>query len=164
MEETPKKQIFQVVCVVSNLDETLGNWRRLVDFNETSIKMVGDREQVRCLYHGHQIHCPIRAVRFDLGGIDMKLVEPLNKAGGDPYSDSLLAHGQGFHHLGIYVENQPALLEQYQQAGRTPVYEEFSQDGHYQMFDFTEELGFCMTPWDHMIGPCAPRDPLGATI
>ena len=107
MEETPKKQIFQVVCVVSNLDETLGNWRRLVDFNETSIKMVGDREQVHCLYHGQQIQCPIRAVRFDLGGIEMKLVEPLNKTGGDPYSDSLLAHGQGFHHLGIYVENQP---------------------------------------------------------
>lgn len=164
MEETPKKQIFQVVCVVHDLDETLNNWKRLVEFNETSIKPEADREQVRCLYHGRQIPCPIRAVRFDLGGIDLKLVEPLNKAGGDPYSDSLLTHGQGFHHLGIYVEDQPGLLEKYRKAGHAPVYEEFSQDGHWQMFDFTEELGFRMIPWDHMVGPRAPRDDRGATI
>lgn len=153
-----KTVIFQITCVVRNLEETLNNWKRLVDFKESSIKDIStETSKARCLYHGQAVQVPVKAVRFDLGGIDLKLVEPLNKQGGDPYSDSLLAHGQGFHHLGIYAEDVSGLLSRCWMV-KAPVYEEFSESGHYQMFDFSEDIGFAFTPWDHMIGPCAPRD------
>lgn len=155
-----EKQIFQVVCVVRNLERTLSNWKRLVDFNQNSLKDAS-REN-RCIYRGQEVCVPVKAVRFDLGGIDMKLVEPLNEQG-DPYSDCLRTRGQGFHHLGIYTDDQSDMLERCRKI-QLPIYEEFTEDGHYQMFDLAESVGFAFIPWDHMTGPCAPRDPQGRTI
>ena len=158
-----EKQIFQVVCVVRNLEETLANWKRLVEFREDSIKDVSqETSKARCLYRGQEIRVPVKAARFDFGGIDLKLVEPLNQEG-DPYSDSLRAHGQGFHHLGIYTENAAALTARCEGAS-SPVYEEISENGRYLLFDFTNEMGFAFTPWDHMTGPCGPRDSQGHTV
>lgn len=159
-----EKQIFQVVCVVNDLDATLANWKRLVEFREDSIKDVSDEaELARCIYRGQEIQMPIKAVRFDFGGVDLKLVEPLNKQGGDPYSDSLKAHGQGFHHLGIWAEHPDDIVARCAGVAE-PIYEEVSEKGCYQLFDFTEKMGFSFTMWDHMVGPCGPRNAEGRTI
>ena len=87
MEKDRCKQIFQVVCVVHDLDTALANWKRLVDFRQSSIKDIS----VDCtgMYHSRRIQFRMKAVRFDLGGIDMKLVEPVDKDGCDPYADIL---------------------------------------------------------------------------
>ena len=79
MEKDRCKQIFQVVCVVHDLDTALANWKRLVDFRQSSIKDIS----VDCtgMYHSRRIQFRMKAVRFDLGGIDMKLVEPVDKEG-----------------------------------------------------------------------------------
>ncbi len=158
-----KKQIFQVVCVVWSLEETLANWKHLVEFREDSIKDVSqETSKARCLYHGQEIQVPVRAVRFDFGGVDLKLVEPLSQQG-DPYSDSLRAHGQGFHHLEIYAEDAAALSARCESV-KLPIYEEISENGRYLLFDFTDEMGFAFTPRDHMTGPCGPRDLQGRTV
>ena len=84
MEKDRCKQIFQVVCVVHDLDTALANWKRLVDFRQSSIKDIS----VDCtgMYQSRRIQFRMKAVRFDLGGIDMKLVEPVDKDGCDPLS------------------------------------------------------------------------------
>ena len=122
MEKDRCKQIFQVVCVVHDLDTALANWKRLVDFRQSSIKDIS----VDCtgMYQSRRIQFRMKAVRFDLGGIDMKLVEPVDKDGCDPYADILRTKGQGFHHLGIYTEDLPDLLGQFAASGNAPVYEE----------------------------------------
>lgn len=158
------KQIFQVVCVVHDLDQTLENWKNMVEFDTSSIKLSTTPADAVCTYRGRQIQCPIRYARFDFGGVDMKLVEPLNKSGGDPYSDCLLEKGQGFHHLGLYTEAYDALLEQYSALGLHPVYEEASGQVHYLLYDFTAQTGMAVAPWAEMTGPCGPRDPAGKTL
>lgn len=158
------KQIFQVVCVVSDLEETLGNWRRLVEFNQASIKLGKTGEGAKCLYKGEEIQCPARYARFDLGGVDLKLVEPLHKEGGDPYSDCLLQKGQGFHHVGIYTEAYEEFLERYQQMNLKPSYEEIAGETHYRLYDLEERIGMSIAPWIHMTGPCGGRDEQGRTL
>ena len=76
MEKERCRQIFQVVCVVHDLDATLANWKRLVDFRQSSIKDVS--ADCAGTYQGRQSQFRVKAVRFDLGGIDMNLVEPLD--------------------------------------------------------------------------------------
>lgn len=135
------KQIFQMVMVVNDLDETIENWKRFVEFDEASIKL-------GTMAKG-------KYAAFDLGGVEMKLVEPLNKEGGDPYSDSLLKSGPGIHHIGFCTEDYDGLLEKYSAAGQKPVLEEVCGDKRYVLFDFTEQTGLKIAPWDHMEGPCA---------
>lgn len=147
------KQIFQVTMVVENLDETLENWKRLVEFDTASIKTGETPPDARCVYRGRAVQCPVKYAVFDLGGVEMKLVEPLNGVG--PYADSLKKGGPGIHHLGFYTEDYGELLERCQTRGELPVYEETSGGRHYALYDFTAGTGMIVAPWDHMEGPCA---------
>lgn len=157
------KQIFQVVCVVHDLDKTLETWKNMVEFDESSIKLGMTPADAVCVYRGKQIQCPVRYARFDFGGIDLKLVEPLNKDGGDPYSDCLKEKGQGFHHLGLCTEEYDALLDHYAKLGFQPVYEETAGNKHQLLYDFTSEIGMTVAPWAKMVGPCGPRNADGKT-
>lgn len=157
-----KKQIFQIVCVVDDLDKTLANWKRLVEFDTASIKLGSRGRDDKSLYRGKEISCPIRFARFDLGGVDIKIVEPANKSG-DPYSDCLREKGQGFHHIGLYAESQDALLEKYKMLQLAPVFEERDACGQYQLFDFDKRIGLSIALSGSMVGPCGERDAAGKT-
>lgn len=148
-------QIFQVVCVVRNVEEILENWKRMVAFDVSSIETGTSDDSACCIYQGSQIKCAAKWACFDLGGIQMKLVEPLNKEGGDPYSDKLKKSGQGFHHIGFYAEDYPALMAMYEAKGLSPVYEEMAAGRSYKLYDFEEQIGMSAVPWDSMTGPCA---------
>lgn len=147
------KQIFQVVMVVENLDETLENWKRLVEFDTASIRTGATPPDAECVYRGRAVQCPVKYAVFDLGGVEMKLVEPLSEEG--PYFDSLKKGGPGIHHLGFYTEDLGGLTERWQARGERPVYEETGAGGYYALYDFTAGTGIMAAPWDHMEGPCA---------
>lgn len=156
-------QIFQVVCVVSDLEQTLDNWKQLVEFDESSIKRENQDPGRRCFYRGQEIDCPLRSARFDLGGVDVKLVQPLNDSG-DPYSDCLREKGPGFHHLGIYVPDRAAREAAWQAQGMRPVYEEMGPDGCWALYDFDGVTGMPAVLRDAMTGPLGPRDSRGKTL
>ncbi len=149
------KQIFQIVMVVENVDRTIENWKRMVEFDEASIEVAETSPTMKCRYKGEEISCPTRYATFDLGGVQMKVVEPLNKQAGNPYSDALIQSGPGIHHIGFCAEDYDALLQKYKDGGKTPVYEEINGGNHYLLYDFSEKTGFQVAPWNHMEGPCA---------
>lgn len=53
------EQIFQVVCVVHDLDQTLNNWKEMVEFDQSSMKLGTTAEGAVCIYHGKEfpVHC-----------------------------------------------------------------------------------------------------------
>ena len=157
MAETKEwmKQIFQIVMVVENLEETLENWKRMVEFDEASIALGETDATAKCIYKGEEIQCPVKYATFDLGGVEMKLVQPMQKEGGDPYSDSLKQSGPGIHHIGFCSDDYNGLLEAYAKKGKTPVYEEICGDEHYRLYDFSDATGLKIAPWESMTGPCA---------
>ena len=149
------KQIFQIVMVVESVDETIANWKRMVEFDEASIEIAETASEKKCIYKGKEISCPTRYATFDLGGVQMKLVEPVQKEAGNPYSDALLQSGPGIHHVGFVSDNYDELIKKYNDDGKTPIYEEICGDEHYRLYDFTAKTGFMVAPWTHMEGPCA---------
>lgn len=149
------KQIFQIVMVVESVDETIANWKRMVEFDEASIEIAETASEKKCIYKGKEISCPTRYATFDLGGVQMKLVEPLQKEAGNPYSDTLIQSGPGIHHIGFAAEDYGALLQKYKDVGKAPIYEEIDGNERYLLYDFSDKTGFKVAPWAYMEGPCA---------
>lgn len=149
------KQIFKIVCVVENLDEVICNWKRMVVFDQSSIKTYVTGKDVEHIYKGKEIFFAYKYVDFDMGGIEMRLIEPLDKTGGDPYSDALIEKGPGFHHLGVYTDDINAMTEKYNKVGIKPVYTENMGSSGYSIYDFEQTTGLCIAPFDEMTGPCA---------
>lgn len=164
MADGRRSQIFQIVCVVRDLEETLNNWKKYVEFHQESIKITSTEDApIPCRYRGEEISLRIRQARFDLGGIDMKLVQPL-ASGGDPYSDVLAERGQGFHHISICVPDKAEMERTIRAWGEEPICEQSVHGVTYLTFDLRERMGLMFEPWDHMIGPLGPRDKSGRTV
>ncbi|WP_295753395.1 VOC family protein [uncultured Oscillibacter sp.] len=144
------REIFQVVCVVEDLEKTLENWKRLVEFDQSSIHLsedagtgrLGERTASRC-------------ARFDLGGVQIRLVEPLDKGGPDPYAAALRRSGPGFHHLGLSVRSRDELTERYEAMGLFPIFKEETEAGPAPLYELDSRLGMSFVPWDRAFGPCA---------
>ncbi|MFR8478942.1 MAG: VOC family protein [Anaerovoracaceae bacterium] len=159
MEKQQIKQIFRVVCVVENLSETLENWKRMVRFDLGSIKMGKSDESDKHIYQGKEASCSYEYADFDLGGVEIRLVEPKHKKGGDPYSDALAKKGQGFHHLSVCVEDREALIKKYEELGIEPISKEESKNGDvYMIYDFEQDAGLSISLCDKMTGPCAREE------
>ncbi len=135
------RQIFQLVCVVDNVSETLENWKRDVEFDQNSISC--------------GISDVAKYAEFDFGGVDMKLVEPLNKDGDDIYAKTLREKGQGFHHVGICSDDYEGMLKHFEALGFKPVYEETVDDINVKIFNFENEIGMSVGAYENMFGPCA---------
>lgn len=101
MERQQIKQIFGIVCVVEDLKEATENWRTMVEFDPGSVRTGKSAENVKHIYRGKEIMCRYKYMDFDMGGVRVRLIEPENKSGGDPYSDALSKRGPGFHHLSL---------------------------------------------------------------
>ena len=105
------------------------------------------------------------------------LLYDLRSAGVITTQEFSAGYGGTLPHASVPVEKSPEtmplgnnradfaeLLKQYAAAGLRPACEMILEEGHYQLFDFTEEMGFSMTLWDRMVGPCGPRNARGFTI
>ena len=134
------RQIFQIVSVVDDVEQTLENWKRDVEFDQASISC-GTTEISRY-------------AEFDFGGVVMKLVEPLDKKGDDIYAKTLREKGQGFHHIGIYSDDYEGLIGHFRDLGYEPAFEESVDDRNFMIFNFENEIGMSVAAYKEMYGPC----------
>lgn len=155
MERQQIKQIFGIVCVVEDLKEATENWKTMVEFDLGSVRTGKSAENVKHIYRGKEITCRYKYTDFDMGGVRVRLIEPENKSGGDPYSDVLSKRGSGFHHLMVYPENREELIERYEEEGLKPSLIEESGEDVYLIYDFEQDTGLCVALHDEITGPCA---------
>lgn len=141
------KEIDRIVSVVKDLEKTMENWLAYVEFDTDSIKYYRkdrnkkDGIEVRGSYKGEEICYRVKAARFNFGGVEFMLVEPLNREGGDPYSDFLRAYGNGFHHICVGVESLENTLQRLKTLNLEP-WVESDWDGERQvMFDLRSAMG-----------------------
>mgnify|MGYP005760932133 CR=1 len=168
MEKPSIDLIFQIAICVENLEETLENWKEIFQFDERTIvrKCTRDayendnwdglnyNEQPCTFFHKY--------CRFSLGGLDIEIIEPLDKHPGNPYSDFLLQHGSGIHHIGVKVGNQPALfrmmrdmgIPRYNYAEMGPVLTDGSRKSC-TFYDLRKQLGAILECGSVVVGPLA---------
>lgn len=112
MEKTKVEIVFQVGCVVNSVDQVLENLRTYFELEEETIVIKSSKERaeqgirVENTYNGRPADFHIKTARLNFGGIDLEYVEPLNKDGGDPYSDWLKEHGPGIHHINMKLADR----------------------------------------------------------
>ena len=171
MDKPSVNLIFQVALCVEDMEQTLENWRKIFDFDESTIvrkstRDAYERENWNGLNYNEQ-PCEFfhKFCRFSLGGLDLEIIEPVDKSPGNPYSDFLIEHGSGIHHLGVKIGNQNALMKTMQEMGiprynyseMGPVLADGSRKGC-TFYDLRQLLGVILECGSVVVGPLA-NDP-----
>ena len=94
---------------------------------------------------------------FDLeeDSVDFEYIEPLNKEGGDPYSDWLRAHGQGIHHINLKLKDRSVLDRMMEERNIHPHLVTKVGDLALETYDFRRLFGFIGELGDMVVGPMA---------
>ena len=161
MEKIKPELVFQVGCIVEDVEKTVENLKHYFALDEASIVFKNTKQraqegtEIQNFYNGEPREFYIKTARLDFGGIDLEYIEPLNKDGGDPYSDWLKKHGPGLHHINLKVDDRPALDEEMKKQGRPQhIYTEIGGLG-LETYDFRDLFGFICELGDMVVGPMA---------
>ncbi|MFR8516621.1 MAG: hypothetical protein ACLVC2_02020 [Emergencia timonensis] len=149
MEKTKVEIVFQVGCVVNSVDQVLENLRTYFELEEETIVIKSSKERaeqgirVENTYNGRPADFHIKTARLNFGGIDLEYVEPLNKDGGDPYSDWLKEHGPGIHHINMKLADR-SIIDRIMAEKNIPIHI-LSKTGGLELetYDFRQMFGFC---------------------
>lgn len=159
MEKAKVEIVFQVGCVVNNVDQVLENLRTYFELEEDSIVIKSSKERAEQgiytenTYNGRPAEFHIKTARLNFGGIDLEYVEPLNKDGGDPYSDWLKEHGPGIHHINMKLADR-SIIDQIMTEKNIPIHI-LSKTGDLELetYDFRQMFGFIAELGDMVVGP-----------
>jgi methylmalonyl-CoA/ethylmalonyl-CoA epimerase len=72
-----------------------------------------------CLYHGERVDFALRHALAWSGEMQIELVQPLS--GPSIFVDHLARHGEGLQHLGSYVDDHQAAVQDLLDRGFTPL-------------------------------------------
>ena len=158
--------VFQVSACVKDSRKTLAAWKEIFDIDEDSIVVKSTKKAFEfddwdgLNYNEKKCGFFHQYIRFNLGNFDMEIIEPFDKNPGNPYSDFLIRHGNGFHHLGVKVGNLPALMQEMKDMGKPRLnYAEMGPvlaDGSRKscvFYDLVEELGVILECGSVVVGP-----------
>ena len=161
MEKAKPEVVFQVGMIVRNAEEKVAALKQYFDIDESSIVMKDTKTMTENgtfhdnMYLGKPAEFYIKTIRLSFGGIDFEYVEPLNQNGGDPFSDWLLEHGEGIHHINIKFENKECLEENMKELGIPVLHSAKMGTKSYSFYDLREKFGFIAEIGEMVVGPMA---------
>lgn len=163
MEKAVPELVFQVGMVVKSVDETVKKLTQFFQIDESSIVIKTTKDMAEqgtftdSTYLGKPTEFYIKTARLNFGGIDFEYVEPLNQSGGDPFSDWLLEHGQGIHHINIKMKDRSLLDRNMKELG-VPVLTGGKMRGkEFEFYDWRDSFGFIAEIGDMVVGPMAQQ-------
>ena len=126
MEKAIPEVVFQVGMVVRDAEAKVEALKKYFDFDESSIVVKSTKDMAdQGIFTDNQVlektaEFYIKTIRLSFGGIDFEYIQPLNQEGGDPFSDWLLEHGEGIHHINLKFSNREVLVEMCIRDSRWP--------------------------------------------
>lgn len=136
--------INQIALVVEDIEETVRQYKKNFGYGPWS-GYVYDSQNVKHLtYRGKPSQAKWKFVMTDVGNLNFELIQPISK-GDDIYSEFIINHGYGLHHLGYNVDNAQKIIDKAKEYGIYVLQEGrgfgLDGDGHYAYLNTTHILG-----------------------
>ena len=153
--------VFQVGVVVRSVDETLKKLKDCFEIDTDSIQIKTTKDMAEqgvftdASYNGKPAEFYIKTARLNFGGVDLEYVEPMNQTGGYPFSDWLLEHGQGIHHINIKMKDRGLLDRKMQEQGVVTLTGGKMRGKEFEFYDWRDTFGFIAEIGDMVVGPMA---------
>lgn len=161
MEKVTADVVFQVGMVVRDAEAKANALRQFFNIDPESVVVKSTRDMAEegtftdILYLGKPAEFYIKTVRLSFGNMDFEYVEPLNQNGGDPFSDWLLEHGEGIHHINIKFQDKDLLVKNLAELGVPELHSAKMRGKGFSFYDLRQQFGFIAEVGELVVGPMA---------
>jgi methylmalonyl-CoA/ethylmalonyl-CoA epimerase len=131
-------KLAQVAIGVHDIDVSRRRWAAVLGVDVPEIVEIEAGSHVRMTYRGLPSDASVKLAFFDLGGVQLELVEPVSEA--SAWKEGLDRNGEAVHHLAFWTENMVKTAAELNEHGAELVQRGDMGEGQYAYFD-AEPLG-----------------------
>jgi methylmalonyl-CoA/ethylmalonyl-CoA epimerase len=131
-------KLAQVAIGVRDIDASRRRWAAVLGADVPDIVEVEAGSRVRMTYRGLPSNARVKLAFFDLGGVQLELVEPVGEA--SSWKEGLDRNGEAVHHLAFWTEDMVKTAAELNEHGAELVQRGDMGEGQYAYFD-AEPLG-----------------------
>jgi methylmalonyl-CoA/ethylmalonyl-CoA epimerase len=142
MDEKPNlgsKKLAQVAIVVKDMDEAVRRWSAMLGVDPPNVILTKPGSEVNGTYRGAPTNDQAKLAFFDLGGVQLELIEPIGTQ--SAWYEGLDRRGEGVHHLAFWTDDMKKSLTYLDSCGAPLIHRGDMGDGQYAYFDATEHVG-----------------------
>ncbi len=136
------RAIAQVAIVVRDVEQAAERYARIFGVEKPEIVISDEYDKAHTTYHGQPSPARVRMAFFDMGQVQLELIEPV----GEPsaWKDGLDKHGEGFHHLAFWVPDTEASVKYLGEQGISVIQQGDFEGGMYTYLDSESQMGIML--------------------
>lgn len=139
MSSLGSRKLAQVAIVVKDIDAAITRFSALLSVEPPNVIVTQPGNSVNQTYRGASTNDQAKLAFFDLGGVQLELIEPIGDD--SAWAEGLRNRGEGVHHIAFWTENMTDSARFLGQNGAPLIMRGDMGDGQYAYFDGQEQFG-----------------------
>jgi methylmalonyl-CoA/ethylmalonyl-CoA epimerase len=139
MNKLDSTTVIQIGIIIRDADKAASAYAELFGIPKPEVVLIADDAFAQTNYRGLPSTAKGKAAFFDLGPVQMELIEPI----GAPsiWEEFLRTHGEGLHHIAIKTMDMEATRQFLASRGMETIQHGGWDGGQYSYVDCSEQLG-----------------------
>jgi catechol 2,3-dioxygenase-like lactoylglutathione lyase family enzyme len=139
MNKLDSNVVVQIGIIVKDVEKTASAYAGLFGIPRPEVVPIADDSFANTSYHGQASEAKGKAAFFDLGPVQMELIEPLGAP--STWEEFLRTRGEGIHHIAFKTQDMGAAREFLASKGMETVQQGGWDGGQYAYVDSSKQLG-----------------------
>jgi len=135
-------EISQVAIVVRDIQKTIEHYWNTLGIGPWQIYTIEPPSLHDTKYRGKPGQFKMKIALAMVGSLNVELIQPLE--GDNIYSDFLRDHGEGLHHLGLFLGSIDEMVKAMDNAGIPSIASGYTDGGAFNYFDAGKTLGIIL--------------------
>lgn len=132
-------KLAQIAIVTRDIERAIENYVTILGVPRPAVMITDPGNDVRATYRGQPTNAQAKLAFFDLGGVQLELIEPIGED--SAWFEGLDQRGEGVHHIAFWTEDMAAARTHLAQNGVPLIMRGDMGDGQYAYFDGQQSLG-----------------------
>jgi methylmalonyl-CoA/ethylmalonyl-CoA epimerase len=139
MNQLDSQTVIQIGLIVKDVEKAAGHYAEVFGIPKPEVVSIADDSFARTEYRGKPSEAKGKAAFFDLGPVQMELIEPVGAP--STWEEFLRTKGEGIHHIAIRTSDMAGARQFLQSWGMPTVQTGGWDGGQYAYVDSTPQLG-----------------------
>ena len=139
MNKLDSNVVVQIGIIVKDVEKTASAYAELFGIPRPAVVPIADDSFAHTIYHGQASKAKGKAAFFDLGPVQMELIEPLGAP--STWEEFLRTKGEGLHHIAFKTQDMGAAREFLASKGLETIQQGGWDGGQYAYVDCSKQLG-----------------------
>lgn len=140
--------VAQIAIVVRDIEEASKRYAALLGLPVPEPIVTSPGDQVQMTFRGEPSDAQAKLAFFDLGQVQLELIEPLG--GASTWQEALDQQGEGVHHIAFWVEGMQRSVDFLKTQGIPMIQRGDMGEGQYAYFDSAGPLGVTLELLEHV--------------